>query len=115
MRLCTVALWTHLADSGVEVSQDLNCQSARGCQGEVLRLQERLGTGWYPSSVSSRTFLTLSHLPWAIFVLHTGVLSAFGSLAHLGVMDKEGVSLLAPTFAPASKRPHFLLPISVTV
>lgn len=92
MRLCTVALWTHLADSGVEGSQDLTV-SLLGVV-KVKFSDFRIGwgwDGWYPSSVSSRTFLTLSHLPWAIFVLHTGVLSAFGSLAHLGVVDKEGV------------------------
>lgn len=59
-----------------------------------------------------------SHSPicLGLFLFFTqAVCQHLGVLLTLGVMDKEGVSLLAPTFAPASKRPHFLLHISVTV
>ena len=98
--------------SGSESGSCLSCQSTWSCQGEVLRLQTRLGIRWYPSSslLEPSSHSCICHGLFFFFTqevfYHLGILSTFG------LMNEEGASLPVPTLAPALKWPLLLLPAS---
>lgn len=80
---------------GSESGSCLNCQLALSCQGEVLRLQAKMGIGWCPP----QSLLEPSHSQVCLglfFFLTQESFQHLGVLPILRLMDEEGASHLPP-------------------